>query len=198
MYRVLTLEGRQEVYSEEDFAQSEDSYPTAIRKNDLLIKLGNSIVSKLSKGGGVFSLKLQQLSKSMSKVHAGVTLGLVAGGIAAVGVIAALIPGGIQALPLIIASAIGIGLAILGLSYAIKTILKRSKTNKKQLLNDLKSEIDIDALKDMTRHQHVLMGMLKNSLQTDQRMTLDHKDFYEDYNKVRDTLQMLNEHLDEN
>ncbi|QXE27232.1 stage II sporulation protein M [Chlamydia buteonis] len=191
------LEGRQEVYSEEDFAQSEDSYPTAIRKNDLLIKLGNSIVSKLSKGGGVFSLKLQQLSKSMSKVHAGVTLGLVAGGIAAVGVIAALIPGGIQALPLIIASAIGIGLAILGLSYAIKTILKRSKTNKKQLLNDLKSEIDIDALKDMTRHQHVLMGMLKNSLQTDQRMTLDHKDFYEDYNKVRDTLQMLNEHLDE-
>ncbi|EPP29400.1 putative inner membrane domain protein, partial [Chlamydia psittaci 84-8471/1] len=104
---------------------------------------------------------------------------------------------GILAFPLILASAIGIGLAILGLSYAIKTILKRSKTNKKQLLNDLKSEIDIDALKDMTRHQHVLMGMLRTSLQADQRMTLDHKDFYQDYNKVRDALQMLNEHLDE-
>ncbi|ASD30514.1 stage II sporulation protein M [Chlamydia abortus] len=191
------LEGRQEVYSEEDFAQKEDSYPTSMRKNDLLIKLGNSIVSKLSQGGGVFALKLQPLSKTMSKVHAGVTLGLVAGGIAAVGVIAACIPGGILALPLIVASAIGIGLAILGLSYAIKTILKRSKTNKKQLLKDLKSEIDIDALKDVARHQHVLLGMLKTSLQTDQRMTLGHKDFYEDYNKVRDTLQRLNEHLDE-
>ncbi|EPJ98122.1 incA family protein [Chlamydia psittaci 02DC14] len=191
------LEGRQEVYSEEDYAQRDDSYPTSIRKNDLLIKLGNSIISKLSQGGGVFSLKLQPLSKTMSKVHTGVTLGLVAGGIAAVGVIAAFIPGGILAFPLILASAIGIGLAILGLSYAIKTILKRSKTNKKQLLNDLKSEIDIDALKDMTRHQHVLMGMLRTSLQADQRMTLDHKDFYQDYNKVRDALQMLNEHLDE-
>ncbi|EPL01040.1 incA family protein [Chlamydia psittaci 09DC79] len=191
------LGGRQEVYSEEDYAQRDDSYSTSIRKNDLLIKLGNSIISKLSQGGGVFSLKLQPLSKTMSKVHTGVTLGLVAGGLAAVGVIAAFIPGGILAFPLILASAIGIGLAVLGLSYAIKTILKRSKTNKKQLLNDLKSEIDIDALKDMTRHQHVLMGMLRTSLQTDQRMTLDHKDFYQDYNKVRDALQMLNEHLDE-
>ncbi|MEF9497293.1 stage II sporulation protein M [Chlamydia sp. 04-14] len=191
------LQGRQAVYAKEDYAQRDDSYPSVAKKNELLIRLGNSIVSRLSKGGGVFSLKMQELSSTMSKVHAGVTLGLVAGGIAAVGVIAAVIPGGIFALPMIVAAAIGIGLAVLGLSYAIKAILKRSKTNKKQLLKDLTDTIDIKDLKDMTRNQSVLMNMLKVSLQTDQKMTLDNRDFYAQYNKVRDTLQFLNEHLAE-
>ncbi|SYX08835.1 IncA protein [Chlamydia poikilotherma] len=191
------LKGRQTIYSEEDYAQRDDSYPSVGKKNQLLIKLGDSITSRLSKGGGVFSLKMQELSSTMSKVHAGVTLGLVAGGIAAVGVIAAIIPGGILALPMILAAAIGIGLAVLGLSYAIKTILKRSKTNKKQLFKDLQSTIDIKDLKDMTRDQAVLMSMLKVSLQTDQRMTLDNRDFYRHYNEVKDTLEFLNEHLAE-
>lgn len=84
-----------------------------------------------------------------------------------------------------------------GIILRHKNNIKEIQDKQKQLLNDLKSEIDIDALKDMTRHQHVLLGMLKTSLQTDQRMTLDHKEFYVDYNKVHDTLQRLNEHLDE-
>ncbi|AAP05099.1 stage II sporulation protein M [Chlamydia caviae] len=191
------LEGRRAVYDQEDYAQRDESYPSVARKNELLIRLGNNIVSKLSKGGGAFSLKMQRLSSTMSKVHTGITLGLVVGGIAAVGVIAAVIPGGIFALPMIIAAAIGIGLAVLGLSYAIEAILERSKTNKKQLLKDLKSTIDIQDLKDMTLDQTVLMNMLKVSLQADQQMTLDHKDFYEEYNRIRDNLQSLNEHLEE-
>ncbi|WP_375793255.1 stage II sporulation protein M [Chlamydia sp. 12-01] len=194
---ISLLKARQTIYSKEEYAQRDDSYPNVAKKNELLIRLGNNIASRLPKGGGVFSLKMQELSRSMSKVHAGLTLGLVAGGIASVGIVAAIIPGGIFALPMIVAASIGIGLAVLGLSYAIKAILKRSKTNKKQLFKDLKSAIDIKALKVMTQDQYVLMNMLKISLQNDQSMTLNNKDFYTQYNKIRDTLEFLKDQLAE-
>ncbi|BAE81426.1 conserved hypothetical protein [Chlamydia felis Fe/C-56] len=196
-YCSRLLKEWQSVHSEEEFSQRDESYSSVVRKKEILVNLGNNIISGLSKSGGVFSLKMQTLSKTMKKVHAGITLGLVAGGIASVAVAAALIPGGLLALPMIVAAAIGIGIAVLSMSYAIKAILKRSKTNKKQLLNDLKSSIDINLLKDMTRHQDVLMGMLKLTLQADQTMALDREDFYTHYNTLQNSLQTLNEQLDE-
>ncbi|WP_348663905.1 stage II sporulation protein M [Chlamydia vaughanii] len=192
------LSERKQVYSDEIITESISSAPQQHQaRNDLFVLMGRDILDALPRSGGVLSIRNRNLSPAMSKIHTGISVGLVVGGIACLGLIAAIVPGGLIALPMIIAAALGISIAVLALSYGIKELLKRTKTNRKQLAKELKNVIDIDLLEKMTKSQeHVLRG-LRVTLETDIWMTKKIQPIMVKYNRIHQELTDLEEHAAE-
>lgn len=191
------LKERQEAHQEEIVAESRDNIENYKLKNAFLVNIGMSIANALPRAGGALSLRFKDLSKNMERIHKWVTVGLAIGGIACIAAIAALISGGILALPLLISATLGIGVAVIGLSYGLREILKRTKINKQQLYRELIGIIDIQLLKDMTKYQDTLLQLLTKTLRSEIRVAKLSKPIYKKYNLIADQLEYLQEQLQE-
>lgn len=191
------LKQRPEIHRDEIIVESKDSVPHYKTKNDLLVRIGTEIAEKLPNLGGALSLRFKALSKRMEKIHTGVTIGLVVGGIACIAVIAALLPGSILALPLLVAATLGISLAVIGLSYGLREILKRTKANKRQLYHDLTEVVDIQLLNDMTKYQEGMLRLLAKTLDSEKSIAELSQPIYKKYLTLESHLTYLQEQLKE-
>lgn len=191
------LKERQEAHQEEIIVESKDNIESYKVKNAFLVNIGMSIANALPRAGGALSLKFKDLSKGMERIHKWVTVGLAIGGIACIAIIAALLPGGILALPLLVSATLGIGLAVMGLSYGLREILKRTKTNKQQLYRELIGIIDIRLLKDMTKYQDTLLQLLAKTLHSEIKVAKLSQPIYKKYTSIEEQLRYLQEQLQE-
>ncbi|AHK63030.1 hypothetical protein [Chlamydia avium] len=194
---VDLLKKRQEAHRYEIIVDSKEASPHYRIKNALLVNIGMDIADKLPKAGGAFSLRFKGLSKIMEKIHKGITVGLAIGGIACIALIAALIPGSILALPLLVAATLGISMAVIGLSYGLREILKRTKINKQKLCLDLMESVDFKLLKDMTKYQDALLQLLVKMLSSEIRIAELSEPIYKKFYYLETKLTYLQEHLQE-
>ncbi|EPP34364.1 hypothetical protein CP10139811_0319 [Chlamydia ibidis] len=190
------LELRKKIHQEQINANEDTDYLIMESKNREVLYLGNVLIDKLSVCGGVFSAKFPDLSKTMQRVHTGVSLGFILGGIACVGLIAVLsAPAGLLSIPMIIAAAIGIGVATLCVLFALKEILKRTQKNKKQIAEELSDTLDIGHLVSISAQQKTLLDSFKMALLKENDLVNDSRPYYSNYEETKRVLTDLKERL---
>ncbi|WP_100934039.1 IncA family protein [Candidatus Chlamydia corallus] len=178
---VKLLEYRQELLKEETAYEETRPLQSLTHRNKVVMSTLSRITDKLTKAGGVFSLKFSMLSSRMSAIHITVSVILALGAVASVMAVAALVPGGIFALPLLLAVGINAGVIVVGLSYVLRQILSKTKRNRQDFYKDFVKTVDLDLISEMTSLQRFLFETLKGVLKEEEEISLGGQDWYTRY-----------------